>query len=239
MLTEEDWKNLPEDRELAFAILDDQLWAKVEDAHKPTFSPSGDRYEKMDGKLALQAEHSYVQSIKGFVDETGIELVLDSTETIDEFEWDAFFARFRAKVVYYRARLGARTKTVFFARPGEAVKLSDDFKEDIHDLLNKIRKIIHASDLGEDKKDAIYKKINELNDEVDQTRTKYGRFKALYLDVTETVGEGAKNLEPVVKILDRIAGIFGKARVETDPEQLTGPEPPKQITGPDADAGTN
>ena len=120
----------------------------------------------------------------------------------------------------------------FFAKPGEMVILSDDYKQEIHHLLNRVRKVVHASDLEQPKKDAIQKKINELNDEVDQSTTKFGRYKAVWLEVTEAVGEGAKNLEPAVKILERVGSIFGKARAETDPAQLPSPATPKKLPGP-------
>ena len=130
-------------------------------------------------------------------------------------------------------RLRTRAKVAFFAEPGEAVALSVNFREEIHRLLNRVRKVVHASDLDREKKDAIHQKINDLNTEVDQSTTKLGRYKALWLEVTEAIGEGASNLEPVVKTLERIGAIFGKARAETDPAQLSPPESPMQICGPE------
>ena len=120
----------------------------------------------------------------------------------------------------------------FFAKPGEMVILSDDYKQDIHHLMNRVRKIVHASDLEQQKKDAILQKINELINEVDQSTTKLGSYKAVWLEVTEAFGEGVESLEPAVKILERVGSIFGKARAETDPAQLPAPETPKQLPGP-------
>lgn len=235
MLTDEDWKDLPNDLESAFATLDDRLWEKVEEARTGSYNLPDDSYH-INMRIVDQAEHMYVQMIKGFVDETSLNIDLLSDDDTEEYEWNKYFAKFRGKVVYYRARLGARNKAAFFAKPGEEVVLSNEFKHEIHTLINRIRKIVNASELDEQKKDSIYSRINELSDEVDRSTTKLGRFKVVWLDMTEAVGEGFENLEPAVKMLERIARIFGKARAETDPAQLPGPETPKQISGPDADA---
>ncbi|MCG8689883.1 MAG: hypothetical protein MI806_01605 [Minwuiales bacterium] len=231
MITDEDWKDLPDDVELAFVVLDDRLWAKVLEARKPKrdrFAP--DEVEKPDRQLIRQVEQSYVGMIKGFVDESGIDL--DTTTETYEENWDTYFAQFRGRIEYFKTRIRTRAKMAFLSKPDELVKLSEDYREEIHSLLNRVRKVVHASDLEQSKKDVILQKINELNDEVDQRLTKLGRFKAAWLEITEAIGEGADNLKPAVEILERVGGIFGKARNETDPAQLPPPATPKQLPGP-------
>ena len=229
MSTREDWEDLPDDAELAFLILEERLWAKVVHARTPVDVPFGEVQEP-DQRIVGQEEHSYVENIKGYIDETGIDMEINVS--MDEMSWDIYFSEFHGKVQYFKARLRTRAKMAFFAKPGEMVSLSDDYRQEIHYLLNRVRKVVHTSDLEQLKKDAILQKINELNDEVDQSTTKLGRYKAVWLEVTEALGEGAKNLEPAVEILERVGRIFGKARAETDPAQLPSPEAPKQLPGP-------
>ncbi len=226
MSTNKDWEDLPDDPELAFLVLEERLWAKVVKARAP--KEIFGEIEQPNPRIVEQEEHSYVESIKGYIDETGIDIKFKDSTGL----WDNDFPEFHGIVQYFKARLRTRTKMAFFAKPGEMVSLSDDYKQEIHHLLNRVRKVVHASDLEQPKKDAIQKKINELNDEVDQSTTKLGRYKAVWLEVTEAVGEGAKNLEPAVKILERVGSIFGKARAETDPAQLPSPATPKKLPGP-------
>ena len=212
-MTEENWIDLPDDVEQAFLVLEERLWANVVKAHTPL------------------AEKTYVANIKGYIDESSIDLDV-GLYVDDEDVWESYFSQFHIKVEYFKARLRTRAKMVFMAKPSEIVRLSEDYREEIHNLMNRVRIIVHASDLEQPKKDAILQKVNELNNEVDQSTTKLGRFLALWREVTNAVGEGAKNLEPAVNILERVGGIFGKARAETDPAQLAAPETPKQLSGP-------
>ena len=152
MLTEDDWKDLPDDAELAFLVLDDRLWAKVQKAREPDRISFFDERNNHDTTLAKQAEKVYVESVKGYIDEAQIDVdIWVNTRLIDD-AWEEYFTQFRGKIEYYKTRLRTREKIAFMARPGEEVVLSEDFREEINYFLNRIRKIIHLSNIDLSKK---------------------------------------------------------------------------------------
>ena len=63
-------------------------------------------------------------------------------------------------------------------------------------------------------------------EEVSQSKTRFGRFKAFWLELTELAAEKGCMLEPAVKVAERIGGVLGKARAETDHKQGPAPDSP-------------
>ena len=58
-------------------------------------------------------------------------------------------------------------------------------------------------------------------------------FLSRWLDVTEAVGEGAENLEPAVKLLERVMKLFGRAKVDHDAGKLPPPEETQKLPAPE------
>ena len=100
-------------------------------------------------------------------------------------------------------------------------------------LLGRIRKVINQTELPEPKKAAIYDKISALQAEVDKSTTRFDALLSRWLDLTNALGEGAENLEPLVKLMERLRGVFGRAKAAHDQGQLPAPEEQKQLPGPE------
>ena len=119
MSTKKDWEDLPDDPELAFLVLEERLWATIVEVRTQKEIFGSDEVQQPDQKIVAQEEHSYVENIRGYIDETGIDINID-VEFIPAV-WDENFAEFHGKVEYFKARLRARAKMAFFAKPGEMV----------------------------------------------------------------------------------------------------------------------
>ena len=68
--------------------------------------------------------------------------------------------------------------------------------------------------------------------EVDKSKTRFDAFLARWLDLTNAAAEGAENLEPAVKLLDRVMRILGRAKADHDAGKLPAPEETKKLPGP-------
>jgi len=60
---------------------------------------------------------------------------------------------------------------------------------------------------------------------------------SLYLDVTSTLGEGADNLQPLIKPVEKLMGLFSKAKTEIEQKLLTSSKAPLLIAPPSDDSG--
>jgi len=103
-------------------------------------------------------------------------------------------------------------------------------REEIHQHISKIRKVIAAADLSDRKSDILFDRLNALAKEVDRTMTRIDTYAAVALDITSAVGQAAEKLEPLVKIIERIGAVFGKAKSRQDTPELEAPEEKLQIT---------
>ena len=113
------------------------------------------------------------------------------------------------------------------------VTFDEDYRKQIHRLLSNIREIVHSAELSDNKKDSVMEKITTLSEEVDKSKTRGEGLLSLYLDVTNAVSEGAKNLDPALERLDKIMRIFGRAKAEAKTAQLSPPEEQKRLPPPE------
>jgi hypothetical protein len=112
------------------------------------------------------------------------------------------------------------------------ISFSQDYKIEIHKLLDKVRKVINATDLHDTKKDAIYQKIAALQAEVDRSKTRFDALLSRYLDIVNVVGESAERLEPLAKLIERVMKIFARAKADHDQGLLPAPDDTKRIPPP-------
>jgi hypothetical protein len=99
------------------------------------------------------------------------------------------------------------------------------------------------ANLSENKRDAILRRVNNLQDEVDRDRTRTEAAMGLLLELTSVVSKGAKNLDPAIDRMERIIKVFAKAKDSAEMETLSPPSerrrlsPPKKA--PEADKPTD
>lgn len=224
-ITDQELADLPEDDEQAFVLFERTI---------------RDRYLRISGKDSTDdAERAYVKHILSFVKQTGIELHINLAPPNDIegfYVWfDAFFRDIDDCVLDLRVAHARKNKTNFTT----SIYLSYDCREEIDKLLARVRKVVNQADFPEAKKDAIYQRIAALQAEVDKSRTRLDAFLSRWLDVTNAVGEGAENLEPLAKLLERIMKVLGRAKAQQETGQLPTSEETKKLPSPEVDGNSD
>ena len=220
IITDEEMADLPGDSELAFVIYEEKLRSKTRD---------------LDVEYPERLDREYANHILAFIDVCNLEIPVigqPPINTSDFWDWyNAFIQVIDIHTVKFRlahARDAGSDITT-------AIYLSEDYKTEIHNLLGRVRKVVNAADLPDAKKDDIYDKINALQSEVDRSKTRLDAFLSRWLDVTNAAGEGAENLEPVVKLLGHVMKVFGRAKTEHDVGKLPPPKVPQKLPSPATD----
>jgi hypothetical protein len=223
MISDDDLAKLPPSPEAAFARL----------------------VEILDSRLSLADKQSrpsraqqYVQVLLAFIDEHDLEATMGVSISRNMPKWDSgsfegWLNEFQNTIKYYQARCRFRSRNA--STDAITIALNSDYRSEIHDLLNKIRKVVANLEISDRKRDAIYGRISALESEIDKSRTRIDALMALMLEASETTGEVAERLEPVVKLAERVRALFAKARAENEPPALPAPDDPsqaKRIAGP-------
>ena len=209
---------LPDDPRLAFVVYEQRLRQTTRDA-----APS------MEG---WGLERRYANSLIAFIRIEGLSISVGDPPVSDSGfgEWYySFLTLIDYHLVEYKLAhtRGRRTN------PVTTISFSQDYKEEVASLLDRVRKIVNQTTLEDKKKDAIYAKIAALQFEVERSTTTLGALLFNYLDVMTAIGEGGERAEPAVKILERLMRVFRRAKADRDQGQLPPPEETKQLPPPD------
>lgn len=213
MLTNRDYDSLPTETDAAFAALVDLLNVQLRAAP--------------DQATWREAASEYVYVVTAFLDECDIESRLGrrvsrNIPDVRETEFGGWFQEFFQIVSYLRARHSFRRH--FNSDPKETVALNGQYRNEIHGLLNKVRKVINNLDISEPKREAILQRVADLQAEVDKSRTRLRSLMDAVLEVSGTAGEAAERLKPVVKLMERVTKIFAQARTDETALLLSPPE---------------
>ena len=112
-----------------------------------------------------------------------------------------------------------------------SVVLDPPTKAKIRHFLEQVKSLFdRIENIPEQKKEALYRKLNALIDEVDRTRTRYDAYADLAIEVSNTTGKVARNLRPASRLLDHVMKLLGKAKEAEETKRL--PAPPKQLEPP-------
>lgn len=220
MIKDEEIDALPEDNDLAFV----QYETIVRESAAKKLNSSN-----------WNAEREYVTHILAFIDTGPVSGNIPNDPPIDDNHFPDWYRnglipavdRFKARV---RLQRSARQKANV-----SILTLSKNFKTQIGGHLTAVRKIVVEADLSQNKRDAIFRRINNLQEEVDRDRTRTEAVVALWLDVSSAIGHGAKNLDPVIDRLERIMKVLAKAKDHNEAQALISPPERKQIAPPTND----
>ncbi|MGJ4935077.1 hypothetical protein [Bradyrhizobium sp. HKCCYLRH3083] len=217
MITDDQLDDLPEDDLEAFIAFEAILNNKLDDR---AFNQGWD------------IEREYVAYILAFVEARNIDLHVSKDTPLTDDNFSSYFAGFRRAVESFRAK--ARLEISARRRVHRtSFHVATSFKTQIGAHLTAIRKIVHEAHLTESKRDAIFRRIETLQFEVDRDRTRAEVVTGLWLDITSAIGAGAKNLDPAIERLERIMKVFAQARDE-DAAKLPAPAERKRIPPPSA-----
>lgn len=223
MISNEEIINLPDDPKLAFAEYVRLLWVVVnkESNHEDDL-----------------VERKFAAHVRAFTETHNVGIKLEPAPHQENDFW-AYYNNLRDQLNFFTAKFQLEGLRGGGSLDHGEIELGDDYRTQIHGHLDTVRKIINAVDLEERLRENILRRLNLLEIEVDKNRSGLIRFADALVELTSAVGDGADNLAPAVKIMERIGGVFGKARKENDVKLISGGGEPKQITGPADDAGTD
>ena len=221
-----DFSKLPANREEAFttfvAGVSSEYSQKLRN-DRSTYSDQNGNYEG-----SYEPERSFVTAILAFLDEYGIESeVVDISELAND-EFAKHFGKFKSKVEYLVTRFRLRQHRIESGDIGTLIAIGSDYKAEIGKLLDTTRKIVNQEVKDANKKDNIFRKIANLQSEVDRDQTTIDALFGKMIDLSQAIGTAAENLEPLVDKLERLKKVFWDSAKKV--EQLPKPDRPKLIT---------
>jgi hypothetical protein len=220
MITDDELDDLSDDDELAFVQYETIVRASMVRARN---SQNWD------------AERSYATHMIAFLEARSIKLS-HTTPPPGDGDFGDWFTGFLQAMDTAKTTLRLKHATRK-KRHVTVLTLSVDFKTQIGGHLTAMRKIVfEAEHLSESKRDALIRRINDFQHEVDRDKTRTEAAMALWLELTSAIGKGAVNLDPAIDRLDRIVKILSFSKDEAETKAITGPPKPKQIAPPKSDS---
>lgn len=223
---EVDFSKLPPNREEAFAAFVASIsseYAQNLRNDRSTYSDHNNNYEG-----SYEPERSFVTAILAFLDEYGIESDLQDISELNNKDFAAHFGRFKSKVEYLTTRFRLRQHRVASGSIGTLIAIGSNYKSEVAGLLDTIRKIVSQEVKDVHKRDNILSKIASLQSEVDRDQTTVDALFSRMLDLSQTIGKAAENIEPLVKLMERVKKVFWDAPEKV--RQLPRPERQKLIS---------
>jgi hypothetical protein len=224
MNEQEIYENLPRDPEQAFLHLERYYRERCEEQVGKAHND--------ENVGSFWAE--YIGRVLAAIRELGLATQFNSERMpkVEEIDYSTYL-NFGKEVEFYRTQLlirhGRRLQ-------GYSVALDPTIKKKIGHHLAKIREIVDKLDVDDDKREALYSKIEALQLEVDRDRTRLDAFADLVIEATGAVGDSIEQLDSIRKWLDSIARLLWGARTEEN-KKLPAPQERKQIEAPRAPLG--
>lgn len=180
------------------------------------------------------AEREFVVKILAFIDESDLQVRVDRSPPNDDPNFSNWFREFRSDLDYWRAQIQIRQVRGKNSGIVKVISFTEDYREEIHGLLEKIRRVVNSTELSVEKKDAIYGKLAALQLEVDRSKTRFDALLSRMLDFTNAVGDGADNLKPLANLTERLMKVLGRAKSDLDMGLLPSPDETKKLAAPDS-----
>ena len=224
-----EYLDLPDDPEIAFAVLQQREYAALERIWKSTEGAT------------WREEQRYIDTLIAFDKVHNLGIFTDFRSSPSKgVKFEQFFEDFlrhsevsSKKIKMEEAR---RLKT-----GGQTIVVLDaTAREAIHALINAMREKLNELTLPENKREALFDKLNAFAAEVDRNRTRTEAFLSFVVDVARTAGTVSDELKPLRQPIDRILDLIEKASNWTDAlppwkdrKRIEGP--PKRIAPPQQD----
>jgi hypothetical protein len=219
-LAGEDLLELPEDPNLAFLAIEERARERVarqlaesEDSH---FDDSIRRNYIIT--VVAAADALEIHDLHGAsVPRVGDETLIQFQQLVNDV------AGFAVRVRIQSARRARKF----------SVALDQPTKRKLRHLLKQIREVVDKLEVSDQKRERLYCRVAELEEEVNRNRTRLEVVASLAISISETSGKVAKNLEPLWKWVHPLLGLIGKAQEREEvPSVPQLPSPPRQIEAP-------
>ncbi|MET4442850.1 deoxyribodipyrimidine photolyase-like uncharacterized protein [Bradyrhizobium sp. GM2.2] len=114
------------------------------------------------------------------------------------------YLNFNKDVMHYCTMLRIRRSQ---REQGYSVQFDDTARRKIHHHLDHVLDIFRKLEVDDRKREKLISRLNDLQSEVDQRRTRFDRFAALTMEVAGVVGDAAERSK-IVDILDAVGRVF-------------------------------
>jgi hypothetical protein len=212
------FENLPQDPEQAFLLLEDRFRRECEQ-----------QVEKAHQEANLNVFYvDYIAQVIAAITELGLQAQFaDRVPGIEDIDFNTYL-NFSKDVKHYRTMLlirhGRRVQ-------GYSVRFDSTTKIKVQHHIQQIRDIFEKLEVEQDKREALFSRLNNLQKEVDRERTRFDAFAALAIETAGIVGEVVEKTL-VLKLLDGIAKVMWGSMKEEQTKQLPAPTTPKRIEPP-------
>ncbi|MDA9529799.1 hypothetical protein [Bradyrhizobium sp. CCBAU 25338] len=137
------------------------------------------------------------------------------------------YLNFNKDVMHYCTMLRIRRSQ---REQGYSVQFDDTARRKVHHHLDQVLDIFQKLEIDDRKREKLISRLNDLQGEVEQRRTRFDRFAALTMEVAGVVGDATERSK-IIDIFDAIGRVFWGAQTEKQ-KQLPAPtqrkiEPPK------------
>jgi hypothetical protein len=206
------FENLPDDPEDAFLILEEHFREECDAALQAA---------RQDDRTDV-IHIAYISQVLGTITALGLEAEFKSeVPSIENVNYTTYLD-FNKDVMHYRTMLRIRRSQ---RRQGYSVQFDDVAKTKVHHHLDQVLEIFNKLEVDDHKREKLISRLNDLQNEVNQPRTRFDRFAALSIEVASVVGE-LVDKSKVLDLLDAVARVFWNAQTEKQ-KQLPAPKQPR------------
>jgi hypothetical protein len=217
------FEDLPDDPEDAFLRLEEHFRQQCDSALR-----DAGQDERTD---VIQV--AYISQVLGAITALGLQGEFKSeVPSIEDVNYNTYLD-FNKDVMHYRTVLRIRKS---LRTQGYSVQFDETAKRKVHHHLDQVLEIFNKLEIEDRKREKLISRLNELQSEVNQPRTRFDRFAALSMEVSGVVGDAIERSK-VIEIMDAIGRVFWGAQTEKQ-KQLPAPQQPKTIEPPKPRAAT-
>jgi hypothetical protein len=173
------YENLPEDPEQAFLLLEEKYRSECDESVRKAHQEENLNVYFVD----------YIAQVIGAISELGLQSKFDDrVPQIENVDYQTYL-NFSKDVKHYRTMLlighGRRVQ-------GYSVQFDAATKVKVKHHIDQLREIFQKLEVEQDKRDALRSKLNALQEEVDQERTRFDVYAALAVEAAGVVGESVE-----------------------------------------------
>ena len=214
-----EYVDLPDDPEMAFAVLQQRIYARLVGI-----------WESKEGS-SWHDERRYIDTLTAFDEVYNLGILTDYRSPPNNRDsFYEFFERFcrHAEISSQKIKMEAARRLKTGAQT--MIVLDAAAREAIHALINAIKEKLNELTLSENKRESLFKKLNEFAAEVDRNRTRTEAFFSFVVEAARAGREIKDELKPLQQTIDRVLDWIEKANKWTD--MLPPWEDRKRIDGP-------
>ena len=211
------YENLPEDPAEAFLFLEETFRNECEESVRRAH----------EGENQNVYFVNYIAQVIAAITELGLTPQFENrVPQIEHVDYQTYL-NFSKDVKHYR--------TMLLIRRGRRVQgYSVRFDAKVHHHIEQLRTIFDKLEVEQDKREALFDKLNDLKKEIDRDRTRFDIYAALVVETAGVVGDAVEKSK-ILDLLNAIGRVIWGSKKEQETKRLPAPKPPKQIEPPRVD----